>query len=255
LGDAAKRRNLQAVTLRGVTCYVRRMAAMLLLAVMTTTAAWADQISEEWYYNEVVGNKCTITGALGTDQQKAKVTTLTIPKALDGKTVIGFGRDALSGYINLQTIKFYYDTEIEDMPYVQNNTKFTTVLLINDNKETITGGTNCLPASMTEIGDAFKGSGITTLNMPNVTSIGYHAFEGCNSLTSVTFGKAADIDNFSNAFSKIGSECKVYYPGPMTNWSGYVCQFSPNLVVEGTYIIMWRRNGTAAGAATVGKTL
>lgn len=227
-----------------VAATTKRVAMTLLLAVLTTATVWADILSSNgWYYNEVAGG-CNITGKKTEDGDPTGITILTIPKTIDGKTVLGFSPNAFSGFTDLQTIRFYQDAAVQNMPYVQ-HANFTTVELINDNGETIEDGENCLPDAMTEIGNAFKGSGITSLTMPNVTSIGDRAFEGCNRLESVTFGKAATIGEYSYAFSKINNKklengewvytkTEINYPGLMANWSCYNYQYSPNLVVNCT---------------------
>ena len=217
-----------------VAATAKRVAMTLLLAVLTTATAWSNQ-SGYWTYSLTTGG-CNITGYTG----NTSVTTLTIPKTLDGHDVLGFSKGALTykdennntHYLPLTKIYFYEDAKVENMPYVQ-SASFQGVNLINDAGTTV--AENTLPASMTEIGNAFKGSGITKLTMPGVTSIGDIAFQGCNSLTEVTFKKTATIGEYSKAFSRIGSTCKVTYPGPMTNWSAYNVEYSPNLVVEGTY--------------------
>ena len=217
-----------------VAATTKRVAMTLLLAVLTTATAWANQ-SGYWTYSLTTGG-CNITGYTGS----RSVTNLTIPKTLDGLDVLGFSTGALTykdeenntHYLPLTKISFYEDAKVENMPYVQ-IASFQGVNLINDAGTTV--AENTLPSSMTEIGNAFKGSGITKLTMPGVTSIGNIAFQGCNSLTEVTFKKTATIGEYSKAFSRIGSTCKVTYPGPMTNWSAYNVEYSPNLVVEGTY--------------------
>ena len=107
----------------------RRAAMILLLTVMTTTAALAETSNDGgWSYSLTADGKCNITGFLLSNDKRE----LTIPKTLDGKTVISISPNALSGFTKLTTIKFYQDASIQNMPYVQNNTNFTTVELIND---------------------------------------------------------------------------------------------------------------------------
>ena len=227
-----------------------RAAVLLLAVIMTATTARADSLEDAyWQYSDAPGGTYTITGNTLPDKQKASTYDLTIPKTLGGKTVSGFSWNALSGFTRLTTIRFYQDASIENMPYMQNNTYFSTILLIDGNGETVEGGTNCLPASMIEIGNAFTGSGITSLTMPGVTSIGDRAFEGCNSLTSVTFGQAATgIGGYATPFAKISSTCMVTYPGSMSNWSGYNYQYSPKLKVSCTDgSCGWCGDGWAAG--------
>ncbi|MBQ3753968.1 MAG: leucine-rich repeat protein [Prevotella sp.] len=238
-----------ARTLTGATT-TAQAAVLLLVMMLTATTARADSLEDAyWLYSDAPGGTCTITGIAIPDNQKASTHDLTIPKTLGGKTVSGISWNALSGFTTLVTIRFYQDASIENMPYVQNNTYFSTILLIDDNGETVEGGTNCLPASMIEIGNAFTGSGITSLTMPGVTSIGDRAFEGCNSLTSVTFGQAATgIGGYATPFAKISSYCTVTYPGSMSNWSGYNYQYSPKLVVNcDNGSCGWCGDGWAAG--------
>ncbi|MCR5849307.1 MAG: leucine-rich repeat protein [Bacteroidaceae bacterium] len=216
-------------TLRNIT---KRAAMMLLLTVMTATA-WAQESDGEWYYSLTNDGNCNITGSALPDNIKMRIRNLSIPKTIGDKTVVSISQNALSGFTNLTTIMFYQDASIQNMPYVQNNTNFKNVDLINDGETTVAEKT--LPTSMTDIGNAFRGSGITGLTMPSVTSIGGSAFEGCNSLTSVTFGKEVTIQSGgyqSTVFSKIGSSCTVSYPGEMSKWSCYDYQFSPNLVIN-----------------------
>lgn len=227
-----------------VAATAKRVAMTLLLAVLTTATVWADILSSNgWYYNEVAGG-CNITGKKTEDGDPTGITSLTIPKTIDGKTVLGFSPNAFSGFTDLQTIRFYQDAAVQNMPYVQ-HANFTTVELIDNNGVTIKSAKNHLPASMTEIGNAFKGSGITELTLPGVTSIGDRAFEGCNSLTKVTFGNAVSIAPDSYPFSKINNKklengewvytkTEINYPGPMANWSCYNYLYSPNLVVNCT---------------------
>ena len=227
-----------------------RFVLVLLAVMLTATTASADSLEDAyWQYSDAPGGTCTITGNTLPDKQKASTHDLTIPKTLGGKTVSGISWNALSGFTTLMTIRFYQDASIENMPYMQNNTSFSTILLIDDNGETVEDGTNCLPASMIEIGNAFTGSGITSLTMPGVTSIGDRAFEGCNSLTSVTFGQAATgIGGYATPFAKISSYCMVTYPGSMSNWSGYNYQYSPKLKVYCTDgSCGWCGDGWAAG--------
>lgn len=45
-----------------------------------------------------------------------------------------------------------------------------------------------IPSSVTKIGNSsFRGSGLTSVNLPGVKTIGYNAFEGCKQLTDVKF--------------------------------------------------------------------
>ena len=206
-----------------------RAAAMLLVMLLTTTTAWAEQ-SGNWIYTPYTNGTCVITEYESPSGEIADVTTLTIPKQLDDYWVVDVSDNVLSGFTSLQTLFFHSNAGIIHMPKVHSGTSFKEVTLVGTG-ETIA---NTLPASMTDIGNAFKGTGIKNLTMPGVTSIGASAFEGCNSLESVTFGQAAPIGvyGYESPFSKISSSCTVTYPGPMANWSAYNYQYSPNLVVN-----------------------
>ena len=227
-----------------VAATTKRVAMTLLLAVLTTATAWADEDLGDWRYK--VNNartQCIITAYLG----NKSVTSLAIPKvyrALNGSEIIPV-IDVTATFTdcpNLTTLYFFEDTQIQGMPDMQGCTNFKEICLCKSHNNDyainiigeITSMDNTLPSSMTNIYNSFRGTNIKTLNMPNVTSIGNRAFEGCNSLTSVTFGQAVSIDAYSNSFSKIGSKCTVTYPGPMANWSCYNYQYSPNLVINCT---------------------
>ena len=108
-----------------------RAAVLLLAVIMTATTARADSLEDAyWQYSDAPGGTYTITGNTLPDKQKASTYDLTIPKTLGGKTVSGFSWNALSGFTRLTTIRFYQDASIENMPYMQNNTYFSTILLM-----------------------------------------------------------------------------------------------------------------------------
>ena len=217
----------------------------LLLAVLTTATAWAahenDYLDNSWYFRALNATQCTITGY--TD---ASVKFLTIPKTLTWNNqtynVYSVSSDCFSNFPNLQSISFYEDTQIEYMPNVADIASFNTIYLITSN------GTveNRLPASITQIGNAFKNTSIKELTLPNVTSIGEYAFMGCDHLETVTFEKPASIGRWSFAkikgyYDKIVAgqgvtrfyvKTTVDYPGPLSNWSTYNYEYSPSLVVK-----------------------
>ena len=223
-----------------VAATTKRVAMTLLLAVLTTATAWADEY-DGWTYSPTTGG-CVITAC-----SDNTVTNINIPKTLGGYTVVAISRDVFSGFNDLKTINFQSDASIVNMPSVSNCAKFEAVYTIDANETDPKKKfkKDLLPASMTEIGNAFMGSGIKSLTMPGVTSIGDRAFEGCNSLESVTFGQAVSIGKYSNAFSKINNKkqvngewvytkTEINYPGLMANWSCYNYMYSPNLVVNCT---------------------
>lgn len=198
----------------------------LLLAMATGTRA--EQDGDWTYLPNTNGWECRITGYTGSDKS-----SITIPKQIKGYTVTSVSAD-FSGY-SMLGLAFYQDTQIREMPYVQNCKSLRSIDLIDDDLQTV--ASDRLPDSMTDIANAFKGSGITKLTMPNVTSVGDFAFEGCNYLESVTFGKAAYIGDC--AFQKItpndpSMRCVVTYPGPMSDWSWTKYQYSKNIVINCT---------------------
>ena len=162
---------------------LKRAVIMMLLAVMTTVTVWADQYKDWTYIPNSSYPTCIITGYTGVN-----ASTILVPKTLNGYTVVDINSDTFKNCTNLTSLVLYQDTSIEHMPDMTNHTCLSNIILINDQMETV--AENILPASITSLGNEFRGSGITELTLPNVTSIGDHAFEGCNKLTSVTFQKA-----------------------------------------------------------------
>jgi uncharacterized repeat protein (TIGR02543 family) len=195
-------------------------AALALVSVMATAAAWADQDGSWTYQPNADGQRCVITGYTGATDVKG----LYIPMQLNGLWVVSINDNVLSKCINLERLTFYEDARIEDMPNVQ-NPKFKLVVL-----RSVDLLIDCLPASITNIYNAFSGSGIKKIGMPSVTSMGNRAFQGCDSLSWVIFGKAATIGDY--AFSNLSQACTVNYPGKMENWNYRNYQYSPNLVVN-----------------------
>ena len=206
----------------------KKSLLFLSLLLAMATGIRAEQYGDWTYLPNTNGWECRITGYTGSDRS-----SIVIPKQINGYTVTSVSAD-FSGY-SMVTLAFYQDTQIALMPYVQNCKSLTKIELIDDAGQTV--ATNRLPDSMTDIANAFKGSGISYLTMPNVTTVGDFAFEGCNNLQSVTFEKAAYIGDC--AFQKITpadeeKKCVVTYPGPMSDWSWTKYQYSKNLVVDCT---------------------
>lgn len=229
---------MAALTARLLVGPMLRRAAMTLLLAVLTTATWADEDGVWKYLPNSTNSACIITGYNGPSGDD--ITTITIPKALADMPVVSINAGVFSAFEFLRTFVFYEDAQIQYMPDIPNLMFFSGVNLINDSGETV--AENTLPASITTLGNEFRGTAIRTLTMPGVTSVGDYAFEGCNVLTSLTFGKAAAIGTY--AFQKIKSFSytsngypeyfitTITYPGPMANWSCYNFQYSPNLVVN-----------------------
>ena len=202
---------------------LKRALIMMLLAVMTTVTVWADQYKDWTYIPNSSYPTCIITGYTGVN-----ASTILVPKTLNGYTVVDIYSETFKDCTDLGSLVLYQDTSLKHMPDMTNHTYLSNIILINDQMETV--AENILPASITSLGNEFRGSGIRKLTLPYVTSVGDHAFEGCNNLKSVTFQKAASIG--INAFSKISSKCTITYPGMISNWSSYNFCYSPNLVVN-----------------------
>ncbi len=195
------------------------------------------QYSEGWIITKnVTGDQCYIDGFEG---PIAMITNITIPYYIDNATVIGI-RMNFSAFKNLETMNFYRTTPIDWMPSVKGCSKFKNVNQLKP--EGSIYKSNTLPDGITHVsGYAFAGTAIKTLSMPKVTEVGDNAFEGCDSLTSVTFGTAATIGIY--AFSKINNKTKsgsqttynrttITYPGPLSDWDWRSYEYSPNLVIK-----------------------
>lgn len=215
-----------------VAATAKRVAMTLLLAVLTTATAWGDEEGLWAYQPNNTKTECFITGYLGWD---TGIKTITIPKTLGGMPVVSINSDVFTNFTWLNTFYFYQDAQIKYMPFIKYYGNFKAVHLINDSGETV--AENTLPASITTLGNEFRGTAITALTLPSVTSIGDNAFEGCTYLEKVTFKQPASIGLY--AFSKVGNtldgttiKTVIEYPGTMSNWSCYNFQYSPNLVVN-----------------------
>jgi uncharacterized repeat protein (TIGR02543 family) len=200
---------------------VRRTAMALLVMLLAVTAATvrAEQ-NDNWEYF-INGDQCIINGYVG----DTTVGALVIPSIIDGATVVGFGYD-LRKLSNLEILVFEAGIAITDMPTVSG---CKNLRHINS-----PGADDCLPASITKVPDyAFTGTNIYKLTMPGVTTVGSHAFEGCNALDTVTFNKPATIGY--EAFAKIYDEtrkCVITYPGSVSAWEYTRYHHSPNLVIN-----------------------
>ena len=170
--------------------------------------------------------QCSITGYQGTKTNK---TAITIPNYIDGAQVTGFTGTVFSGWTNLETMVFYANTQVSQMPSVQGCSKFKNIKTGNVNYKT--------PSSMTSIpASAFVGTAITDVTLTSVTNVGSNAFAGSTVLNSVVFNQS-DVTIGDGAFSYIvregGTMCQVTYPGSIDAWSPSKYMYSPSLVVNG----------------------
>ncbi len=194
--------------------------------------------SDYIYMHTTAGNKgwvismnsaqtqCTITGYQGTKTNK---TSITIPKYIDGAQVTGFSGSVFNGFTNLETLIFYEDTQVSEMPSMQGCSKFKNIKTGSVNNKT--------PASMTSIpASAFVGTAIENVTLTSVTSVGTNAFSGITTLSNVVFNQSnATISDgaFSYVVREGGAMCQVTYPGTIDAWSPSKYMYSPSLVVNG----------------------
>ena len=233
----------------------KAVSAVLALVMVTGMFAAAPVTTHaltfgNWEY-EIYQGRCWLTGYTGS----FLTSTVLIPDKINGNKVeaITFNMGADLPY--LQTLGFYEDTAITEMPSLRDLSDFKEIFQADANGRRIAGKDNILPDSVTSIYEGtFSGTKLQRLDTNNVTVIGDSAFEDCDSLSSVTIGKATsigdwafeDCDSLSSvtigkaaaignaAFAKIGSSCTVSYNGRASAWSYLDFEFSPNLVVNCT---------------------
>ena len=179
-------------------------------------------ITQGWVFWQGSDTECIISAY---DGPKAWITTYTVPTTHDGLYVIA--ADVFSGFINLETLVFWENSHVTEMPKMQDCTKFKHVnVRLNNNVYS-----DQTPPSMTSIPDlAFYETAIEKLTMPSVTQVGDYAFDGCN-LLSVDFNQS-NVQIGYHAFANISRNCTVTYPGSMNNWSPNAYVYSPNLAVN-----------------------
>ena len=167
------------------------------------------------------GTECFVKGF---DGPKTIFKDIFIPYTIDGATVLGFSGMDFSGFTNLETMKFPDKSSVEQMPSLRGCSKFYNVK---------TGGGNfTTPNSMTRIpGYAFAGTAIKKIQFASVTSVGINVFEGCDSLSSVSFKKSPVMIDYG-AFDNINTTCTVNYPGSIDDWNPLMYMYSPHLVVK-----------------------
>ena len=202
---------------------------MLLVCVLTATTARAQETKQDgnWTYKDY-GTYALISAYTGSD--KTTLNTLNFPKLLGGLPVMGIAWNFyFSEFTNLQTLNFYRNAHIDEMPSVMNCSKLAHINIIQDNGtiETADGLTNNI---VTIPGNCFRGTAIENIFMPRVTSVGSGIFRDSNSLRSVTFDRSASIED--GAFSYIQSSCTIDYAFWLWDWTWQKIAYSPNLYVN-----------------------
>ena len=198
-------------------------------------------------------SECIITGYQGTKTNK---TSITVPLYIDGAQVANFDGPVFSGFTKLETLAFYDNTIVSQMPTMQGCSMFKHMKTGNTNDKT--------PTSMTSIpASAFVGTAIENITLTSVTSVGANAFQGCGTLNSVIFNKSG-VTIGDGAFSFIvkagGAMCQVTYPGSIDDWNGMMVMCSPSLVVNGgsgsnTWSCGWCGGGSSSSYNRLSWTL
>ena len=180
-------------------------------------------ITQGWVFWQGSDTECII---LAYDGPKAWITEYTVPTTHDGLNVIA--ADVFSGFINLETLIFWENSHVTQMPSMQGCTNFKHVHVRHNYNTVYQDNT---PLSITSIPDyAFIGTAIEQLTMPSVTQVGAYAFEGCN-LSSVTFNQS-NVQIGNRAFANISGNCTVTYSGSVDDWNPTAYVYSPELVVN-----------------------
>ncbi len=221
-------------------------AAMLLVMMLTVTTqtARAQDTKQDgnWTYKDY-GTYALVSAYTGSD--KTTLTTLNFPKQLGGKEVMGLAYGfQFKDFSNLQTLNFYINALIDEMPFVNDCSKLAHINTINTNGTTASA--DCLPDKMKKIpGNCFRGTAITTIDLYKVTSVGSQVFKDCNSLQNVTVQSGATIE--VHAFSYIPGSCVIDYNSWVTDWTWEMIAYSPNLYVDCTSgVIGWCGDGNVS---------
>ena len=227
------------------------LALVMVVGILAAAPVTAHALTYgNWEY-EIYQGRCWLTGYTGS----FLTSTVLIPDKINGNKVEAINFNLGDSLPYLQSLGFYEDTAITELPLLCDMPDLKEIFQVDANDRRIAGKNNILPDSVTSIYErTFSGTKLQRLDTNNVTvigdsafedcdslssvtigkatSIGDWAFEDCDSLRSVTIGKAADIGNA--AFAKIGSSCTVSYNGSASAWSYLGFEFSPNLVVNCT---------------------
>ena len=222
---------------------IRAITALLLTVMLTATVqtARAQDTKQDgtWTYKDY-GTYALVSAYTGSD--KTTLTTLNFPMRLGGKVVMGLAHGfQFKDFSNLQTLNFYTNALIDEMPFVTDCSKLAHINTINTNGTTAKA--DCLPGKMKKIpGNCFRGTAITTIDLYKVTSVGSQVFKDCNSLQNVYVNKEATIE--VHAFSYIPGSCRIDYNSWVTDWTWEMIAYSPNLYVYCTSgVIGWCGDG------------
>ena len=180
-----------------------------------------------WTYSDY-GTYTIVNAYTGSD--KTTLTSLNFPKKLGGKEVMGIAWNFyFKEFTNLQTLNFYKNARIDEMPFVTGCSKLAHINVIkNDGTIEVTDE---LPSAIKTIpGNCFRGTVIGTIIMNGVTSVHAGAFRDSNSLCEVWLDGNPSIEE--GAFSYIQSACTIIASATLrSDWSWQKIAYSPNLYV------------------------
>ncbi len=168
------------------------------------------------------GTQCYINGF---DGPETTLSFVRIPTTLDGAQVANFVDPVFSGFTNLEEIIFFENTIVSQMPLMQGCPKFKHVRTGNNFDQT--------PLSMTNIpASAFAGTAIQAINMPSVTNIGEHAFEGSGLKQATLHSCLMEIGSY--AFQNCNSLTDIYFDGTQQQWFNVTkgANWKPNATKE-----------------------
>ena len=198
-----------------------RTALVLLVVMLTTATAWADEREGDWYYTYDSGtNVLTITRYNGTD---ASVTT---PTMLGGHAVTAIGTGCFSNLLG-------------------SHGNLTSVT-ISEGVTTI--GQNAF----------YQCSNLASVSLPNsLTYIGISAFSDCSSLTTITI--PSSVTEIGYVAFVNGGLTDLYYAGTKAQWNNVTLGSSIFQNISPAPTVHWRctatfdmqGHGTAPAAQTV----
>ena len=222
---------------------------ILLLALVATTALWAEDFSAGGIYYNILTDKINEVAVTfrGSDfySYNEYMGSVTIPETViyNGTTysVTSIGDWAFCFCTGLTSITIPNSvTSIGDCAFADCSS--LTSIIVEDANSTYDSRENCnaiietatntlivgcqntiIPNSVTSIGEGafYKCSSLTSVTIPNsVTSIGYGAFVECSSLTSVTIGNSVTTIG-GWAFAQCSSLTSVTIPNSVTSIGEY----------------------------------
>lgn len=217
--------------LKHLKTFSLRAALVLLVMMLTATTARAQETKQDgnWTYKDN-GTYAIISAYTGSD--KTTLTSLNFPKLLGGLPVMGISWDFyFSEFTNLQTLNFYRNAQIDEMPSVMNCSKLAHINVINDDGSSY--GTDGIPESIHNIpGNCFRGTPIQVVAFGTVLSMGSNVFKDSNSLSNVQLLIHPTGSIGDGAFSYIQSTCKIITMlNSRSEWTWQKIAFSPNLYV------------------------